>query len=115
MDHQDWKTLVLNKQNRKEDKNVTQIPKFIPNKSNIERNLEGNDVDAPLKVSLDLKLAIQQARLSKQMTQKQLALLIGVTSQEITNYENGKAIPNNLFIAKLEKSLNCKLPRLKKK
>jgi len=33
----------------------------------------------------------------------------------ITDYENGKAVPNNIFISKLEKALNTKLPRAKKK
>jgi len=39
---------------------------------------------------------------------------MGVQTQIITDYENGKAIPNNAFIAKLEKKLNVQLPRKKK-
>ena len=32
----------------------------------------------------------------------------------IKQYENGTAIPNNAFIAKIEKTLGVKLPRVKK-
>jgi len=32
----------------------------------------------------------------------------------INQYENGKAIPNNSFISKLEQKLKTKLPRIKK-
>ena len=39
---------------------------------------------------------------------------MNVQIQTIVNYENGKAIPNNLFISNLEKKLNVKLPRVKK-
>lgn len=33
----------------------------------------------------------------------------------ISDYEAGRAIPNNAIIAKFEKALGCKLPRQKKK
>ena len=36
-----------------------------------------------------------------------------VPVQTIINYENGKAIPNNQFISKLERTLKTKLPRAK--
>ena len=62
-----------------------------------------------------LKLAIQQARNAKQMTQKQLATQMNLPVSIIINYENGKAVPNNRFIANLERVLGTKLPRIKKK
>ena len=65
-------------------------------------------------ISLELKIAIQQARLSAKMSQKDLAAKLCVPMNIIHDYENGKAIPNNGFIAKIEKILNTKLPRLKK-
>jgi putative transcription factor len=35
--------------------------------------------------------------------------------QVIQGYENGKEVPNNAVIAKIEKALGCKLPRMPKK
>jgi ribosome-binding protein aMBF1 (putative translation factor) len=49
------------------------------------------------------------------MSQKTLAEKLCVTVQVIQGYENGTAIPNNLFISRIEKLLNAKLPRIKKK
>ena len=62
-----------------------------------------------------IQKAIQQARLACKMSQKELATKLQVQPSIITDYENGKAVPNNLFISKLEKALNTKLPRAKKK
>ena len=61
-----------------------------------------------------IQKAIQQARLACKMSQKELATKLQVQPSIITDYENGKAVPNNLFISKLEKALNTK-PRAKKK
>jgi len=56
-----------------------------------------------------------QARMAKKMSQGDLAKQVCVTADIIQKYENGKAVPNNAFIAKLEKVLGTKLPRAKKK
>lgn len=66
------------------------------------------------KVTVELKTAIQQARLCAKMSQKDLAAKLCVQTSVIHAYENGSAIPNNAFIARIEKLLNAKLPRLKK-
>jgi len=118
MSHQDWKTIIFNKPkstSTKEQSNIDQEnlkPQIVVTQR--DRNLDSSEVDAPPKIDIELKRAIQQGRQSKNLTQKELAQLVGVQQSEITNYENGKAIPNNQFIAKLEKILNCKLPRIKK-
>ena len=65
-------------------------------------------------ISVELKTAMQQARMAAKMSQKDLAAKMCVPSSVIHSYENGTAIPNNAFIAKVEKILNAKLPRLKK-
>ena len=97
---QDWETVILTKPIK-----VEQIPK--PKKEN-------NDIVVPLKINVELKTAIQKARISNKLTQKDLAVKMAIPVSTIINYENGKAIPNNEFIAKLEKILNTKLPRVKK-
>jgi putative transcription factor len=62
-----------------------------------------------------LSKAIQQARMAKKMTQKELATAINEKPQVIAEYENGKAIPNGQIIVKIERKLGCKLPRPGKK
>lgn len=62
-----------------------------------------------------LSKAIQQARMAKKMTQKDLATAINEKPQVIAEYENGKAIPNGQIIVKIERKLGCKLPRPGKK
>ena len=66
-------------------------------------------------MNFSIQKAIQQARIACKMSQKDLASKIQVQVSQIIEYENGKAIPNNLFISKLEKALNTKLPRASKK
>ena len=66
-------------------------------------------------VSKDLRMAIQQARNAKGLTQKQLAQQLTMQPQIINEYESGKGIPNNQIISKLERALGVKLPRAPKK
>tara|TARA_Y100000816_G_scaffold253556_1_gene205208 strand:- start:388 stop:726 length:339 start_codon:yes stop_codon:yes gene_type:complete len=104
--HQDWTPVVLNKPKEAKSK---------INHTNNTNKLDGDDIIVPMKIKYELKSAIQKARLASKKSQKQLALEMGVQSQLIAEYENGKAIPSNSFIAKLERKLNVKLPRDKKK
>ena len=66
------------------------------------------DVTIP-KVSHNLSMKIQQARLASGLTQKELATKINEKPSVINEYESGKAVPNNQILAKLERSLNVKL------
>ena len=67
-----------------------------------------------LRAPSDLKTKIEQARNAKKLTRDELATKLGVQSKVIMEYETGKAIPTNAFIARLEKELGVKLPRAKK-
>ena len=96
--NQDWTTIVLNK--------PVKLPEVKPKPKE----------DAPLmEVTVELKVAMQQARVAKGLSQKDLANKMCVPTQVIHTYENGKAIPNNAFIARMETFLGTKLPRIKKK
>ena len=96
---QDWTTIVLNKPVK-----LPEVTKPKPKE------------DVPLmEVTVELKVAMQQARVAKGMSQKDLANKMCVPTQVIHSYENGKAIPNNAFIARMETFLGAKLPRIKKK
>jgi len=60
-------------------------------------------------VSLDVGKIIQQGRLAKQMTQKDLATKINEKPQVINDYEAGRAIPNNQILSKVERIIGLKL------
>ena len=96
---QDWEPVVLKKEKKET------IP---PVKSDKEKVT----IKEP---SLDFQKALQQARMSNKMSQKDLALKLGMNLNTMVNYEKGKEVPTNLIISKLEKILNTKLPRIQKK
>lgn len=52
---------------------------------------------------------IQRARQEKQLTQKDLAVKINEKPQIVQDYEQGKAIPNQQILGKLERALGVKL------
>ena len=95
--YQDWEPVILKKESK--DKPAQ----------------KHNDDPVIREMSHSIQKAIQQARMACKMSQKELATKLQVQPSIITDYENGKAVPNNLFISKLEKALNTKLPRAKKK
>ena len=103
---QDWETVVLEKRTATTNKSQQESNKL---------KQDNNDIEKPKKISNDLKIAIQQARMSNKLSQKQLASMMCCQPSLINQYENGKAIPNNSFISKLEQKLKTKLPRIKKK
>ena len=96
---------------RRKGNTVSKLKKKNGSKKALEDNLESFVVP---KVTLSLSKAIQKARLDKKMSQKELAMRLNVRQTIITNYENGKARPSNLFISRMEKILGTKLPRIKK-
>lgn len=52
---------------------------------------------------------IQKGRQQKNMTQKDLATKICEKPQVVTEYESGKAVPNQAVLAKMERALEMKL------
>jgi len=96
---QDWDTVIL----KKEPKEITKVKEFNPDKITLKEP------------SIDFQKALQQARLVNKISQKELALKLGMNLNTMINYEKGKEIPTNLIISKLEKILNTKLPRIQKK
>ncbi len=61
------------------------------------------------KVDLSVGKLIQQGRQAKGLTQKDLATKICEKPQVVTEYEQGKAIPNQAILAKMERALDMKL------
>jgi putative transcription factor len=62
-------------------------------------------------IGKQLSRGIQQARLSKSWTQKELASAINEKPQVIQLYETGAAIPNPQILSKLDRVLGVHLPR----
>jgi putative transcription factor len=72
------------------------------------RQLENDDDDGPMKLakpSMELRLALSQARNAKGLSQKDFAAKLMIPASVIQDYESGKAIPNNGLIAKMERAL----------
>jgi len=80
------------------------------------KNLDSNDVDdfkLPT-VSVEFKIALQQARTAQNLTQKDLAQKLNVKQSVIVDYESGKAIPNSGIISLMNRVLGVSLPKIAK-
>lgn len=70
---------------------------------------EGTEPAALDKVPTEVRQLVQKARLEKKMSQAELAKQINERPQVVQEYENGKAVPNQAVLAKMEKVLGVKL------
>ncbi|CAD6194216.1 unnamed protein product [Caenorhabditis auriculariae] len=61
------------------------------------------------RVSLSLGKVMQQARQTKEWTQKDLSTAINEKPQVVSEYESGKAVPNQQILNKMERALGVKL------
>jgi putative transcription factor len=108
MEHQDWEPVVW----RKESKHDTSTRNINHNKPGTKTflALDSDDPTAPKRIGHTLRITIQSARQAKKMTQKELAIKINVPQGTITDYENGKVIPNSQILSKMSRILGVKLP-----
>lgn len=122
---QDWTPVSWNKNNERKTaaekklelkqalRNGTAITtaKFMAGKNSnaperlmSSRKIEEEEENFELKtISLDIRIRIQQARLAKKMTQKQLANAINEKPSLIQDYESGKAVPTPQVLNKIER------------
>jgi putative transcription factor len=121
--HQDWTPVTLTKTKTKDEKiqdgslvvekkTVQNVNKQVSTKANL-RKIENEEIALPI-IPQELKILMQQARVAKKMTQKQLASACNFPEATIKSYEDGSAIPDNGTIAKIESKLGVHLPRPKK-
>merc|ERR1711972_820047 len=82
----------------------------VPNAAKLDEN---GETFRHATVSHDFKMALQQARLAKKMSQAQLTTAINEKGTVINEYESGKAIPNGAIINKLNRALGVRLPKAK--
>lgn len=117
MEHQDWRTFIVHCKNKENATNIdkTQLNKKKPKKTGGElqkdNKLEKNITEGNLKhkkIDPDIAKSIQQARLSKGLTQKQLANQLSIPINEINEMESGKFFYNGQKISKVKRFLNIK-------
>lgn len=121
--YQDWEPVVLQKRTASPgpDGNAAATKKFggscKKTAANVDiRHLENEDSDERMTlptVSMDVRIAIAQARQAKSLSQKELAAKLMIPAKTVQEYEAGRAIPNNALIARMERAMGCKLPRSK--
>lgn len=104
MSYQDWKPVILRKDNVRKD-NVTKHRKKIKPINDIN-NIEYKPKD---NVSYSLRIKIQKARQSKKMSQKELANKCNIPLSKIKQYESGGIIPVSKELQKMSLILNTKL------
>jgi|TARA_B110000495_G_C22847936_1_gene494405 ribosome-binding protein aMBF1 (putative translation factor) len=115
MEHQNWETYILKgndfKKKQKEpllnDKNKPKINHQSIKDNKLEKKVEEGDMKHK-KINPELSKKIQQMRLSKGLTQKQLANQLSLPQQTINEIETGKYIYNHQVINKVKRKLNIK-------
>jgi len=134
MNDQDWKPVVIRKNNTGKPKTEQGIAaareqgtletqkKFLAGSNKAHApptNAQKLDAETEdfkhVRVTLEFKLALQKARTAKKMTQAQLAQAVNVKQSVINEYESGKAIPDPALISKLNRALGAALPKIPKK
>ena len=60
-------------------------------------------------IIVEIDICLIAGRQAKEMSQKDLATKICEKPQVVTEYEQGKAIPNQAVLAKMERALGIKL------
>jgi putative transcription factor len=64
-------------------------------------------------VDFGVRINLQKARQAKNLTQADLARLICERASVVTDYENGKAVPNEQILVRMEKALGVHLRGVK--
>jgi putative transcription factor len=127
---QDWEKRVIKKGAPKtiEEKLKTgaavKISRQGPNKqdtgatilsSKVANDFDPENISKPATSTLELKLALQQARTAKKWTQTKLDQACNFPSGTVKDYENGTAVISPIQLNKMNTVLGVKLPRPSKK
>lgn len=96
MSHQDWKVVTFDNKPKETKKQIS---------SQLSSKKEYTIVNK------DLPLVLQQARNTRNMTQKVLSNKLNIDVADLNAWERGSRIPSNYIIARLSKELCAKLPR----
>tara|TARA_A100001011_G_scaffold370806_1_gene427500 strand:+ start:726 stop:1049 length:324 start_codon:yes stop_codon:yes gene_type:complete len=102
MEHQDWNPIVLNNKTTK------------MKEASINKQVSQKKPDDDLKVTAPPSLGKLMAQARGNKTRKVVAQELGIAETVLSRWETGKDIPKNADIAKIERALGAKLPRVKK-
>tara|TARA_B110000259_G_scaffold111981_1_gene127869 strand:- start:594 stop:1100 length:507 start_codon:yes stop_codon:yes gene_type:complete len=105
MDHQDWRTITFTKTKSQGDA----MARILSNVSHCQSRDHKLERDEPLnskKTDVEIRKAIQNARVAKGMTQRQLATALNVKVDDVVKLENGSVkTPTPTLVSKLKKVL----------
>lgn len=110
MEHQDWKTVVLNKPRAPAQKAPRPAVATISSTTakpayKIEQQVD-SDTGKPLNyVSPEVAKAIIGGRVAMKLTQKELAQRLNLPEKEVKEIEAGKAVENKAVIARIKRLL----------
>jgi ribosome-binding protein aMBF1 (putative translation factor) len=114
MEHQDWEQYIIHcnsdkkeKKEKKEKEKKTGPNHFLKD-IKLDKKIEEGDLKHQ-KINKELSKQIQQARLSKGYTQKDLANKLSLQASIINDIECGRAIYNGQQISKIKRILGIKL------
>lgn len=107
-EHQDWKTVILNKPKVPTVKKTNESS--VTNKKMAKLENETNIV-VPKKSNKTFMMALQSARAKKGLSQKELSQKINMPIHFVQQCESGKIVPPNNVITNIENILKVKLPR----
>ena len=112
MEHQDWKPVVFKKKIVKREA-VTKSSR-VSDEQHRQRKIDMEDENFRIeKVGLSVRSAIMKARNANGMKQKDLANRLAVKPDVVISYENGKAVPNQKILQRMERILGMRLTRKK--
>lgn len=78
---------------------------------NMRKLADETDIIPTAELPHEFKMAMQKARVAASLSQADLAKRVNEKQSVINDYENGRAVPNPQIIVKIERALNCRLPR----
>ena len=110
MNTQDWDPVIFRKsmKTRGSESNLITKSNGLGEEA-IRLNQIDNEDLALTPITLNLRTVIQQSRTKLGLSQSQLAQKLNVKSSVINEYENGKVVPNNQFLGKMERVLCIRL------
>ena len=113
MDHQDWKTYIVHCKTPLNNGNDKDKPKKHYEKSKAQK-IDEMEQEGDLKhkkVEQSISKIIQQIRVQKGMTQKDLANKVSLSPAIINEIESGKAKYNPTHINKIKRILNINMKK----
>ena len=114
--HQDWNTVTIGKVTKTNENTQTVSKPHVSKQSTgikVEKVVDPDgELDTrPVMITHTLSQQIQQARVAKGMTQKELANAISIPVSVINEYERGDAVHNINYITKIKNYLGIRKPK----